>query len=432
MQFTIKAATGASGWLRVSILDASSNILSSDVRSYSSTTTVTVSANTAEGINYLLMEPLNTANSLTGDYVVTPASGSDIRETEPNDSTGAATAITLNGIDFKGNLSSGTDKDYFRFTSPGGVVQFTILDASSNILSSDERSYSSTTTVTVSANTAAGTNYLLIEPYNSSNSMNGDYVIIITKIPVTGVCGIDNGKTLVSSAPLNLCDKGTASNISGNGHPWSWTCQGDIGTNPTQCNASIQTFSLTVTVPAVSGNGDVQADVLSNDEVPVSIFCPKSFCSAQFDFGKTVKLTANPDQISLFTSWIGDCTAAPCNIEMTGSKAVTANFTRDYNFKNVRSGQIDNSLNNLMLSAYSKDEIRILATELEIDSLVLIKALTLDGGWKALHTLQAENPTTLNCNITIQEDLVIKNTTVKGLISIQSGSLRADGLKIQP
>jgi len=188
-----------------------------------------------------------------------------------------------------------------------------------------------------------------------------------------------------------------------------------------------------VTIPAGIGKGDVQADIISNDEQPVSLFCPTSFCSAHYDFGKTVRLTATPDAISLFTSWGGDCAGGTCGIEMTGNKEVTANFTRDYSFKNIRNSIPENSLDTAILNAAAGDEIRMLATELTIDSLVLKKALTLTGGWKAGHLLQTDVPTSLNGKLTIQDtDSVLKSTTVNGNISVQSGSLRVNGVTIKP
>jgi hypothetical protein len=47
------------------------------------------------------------------------------REFEPNGSIATATSVTLGGSELRGDLSSVTDKDYFKFTSTGGVVQFT-------------------------------------------------------------------------------------------------------------------------------------------------------------------------------------------------------------------------------------------------------------------------------------------------------------------
>lgn len=258
-----------------------------------------------------------------------------------------------------------------------------------------------------------------------------DVTATFAQDPVTGLCGGDNEKALSALTPTYLCDKGTPSVISGNGHPWTWTCQGDIGT-PAQCAATIQTFALTVSASSGSGTGDVQANIVSNDETPISIFCPKSFCSANFDYGKTVRLTATPDTISLAPLWTNACSLDPCDVQMTNNRAVTAYFTRDYNFRNFRSNSGDNWLDSAIFAANSAEEIRMLATEISIDDTLLNKSLSLTGGWKALHQLQSDVSTTLIGTLTIKEaDTVIKNTIIKGGLAIQSGRARVHGLKVR-
>ena len=163
---------------------------------------------------------------------------------------------------------------------------------------------------------------------------------------------------------------------------------------------------------------------------PLMIFCPAGVCSAGFDFGRTVRLTATPEPSSLFTSWEGDCAAAnPCDIEMTNAKAATANFTRDTYFKNVRSGHLDDALGTVVSTAITDDEIRMLAAEATVDDVTVDKALTLSGGWKALHAAQTETPTTLVGTLTIKDaDSSLSNTTIQGGLFIQSGSLKVTGV----
>jgi hypothetical protein len=79
------------------------------------------------------------------------------------------------------------------------------------------------------------------------------------------------------------------------------------------------------------------------------------------------------------------------------------------------------------------NEIRMLATELSINNLILKKALILTGGWTGNYQSHADESTTLIGTINILEvDSVIKNTTVKGMIMIQSGSLKVDRLTVRP
>jgi len=57
-----------------------------------------------------------------------------------------------------------------------------------------------------------------------------------TSVPVNGVCGSDNGQTLVST-PTNLCSAGAASAVNGTG-PWSWSCNGSNGGTTASCAAT--------------------------------------------------------------------------------------------------------------------------------------------------------------------------------------------------
>lgn len=263
----------------------------------------------------------------------------------------------------------------------------------------------------------------------------------VLSAPVTfvGTCGAANGQILSAPAPLALCDEGTPSTVSGTGHPWSWTCQGDVGTGPAVCSASIESILLSVGVKDGEGKGAVQVDLASDDASPISIFCPASFCEAHFDFGRRVRITATPDPISLFTAWEGTCSANPCDIEMTADTALTAIFTRDATFKNIRSGDLSNTFELVLSSLNPGDEIRMLATQLDVSSLVLNKILTLSGGWKAQHEAQAADPTVLNGSITIQDSEIAADTeirlatiTLKGTLAIQGGTLRVTGVTLQP
>jgi hypothetical protein len=71
-------------------------------------------------------------------------------------------------------------------------------------------------------------------------------------IPVDGVCGSDNGKTL-TAAPTNLCSAGNASVVAGTG-PWTWSCSGLHAGTSAQCSAQKATQSWTVTA-VVNGSG---------------------------------------------------------------------------------------------------------------------------------------------------------------------------------
>jgi hypothetical protein len=272
---------------------------------------------------------------------------------------------------------------------------------------------------------------LTITPYDVFNSPRK---ITLTGTGITtGSCGADNGQTLAQAAPTALCVGGAASVVSGSGHLWTWSCQGDVGTDKADCSATIQSYALSASITPDSGTGDVQADQPSNDDPQISLFCPASDCSALFDYGRTVRLTAIPDSISLFDSWGGDCTADPCDVTMTAPRAVTARFTRAHNFKNVSLGILDNSLATLLPVSNEGNEIRMLAAEAAIDALILNKKLALSGGWNARYLTRDTNPTTLTGTITVQDaDSLISDTAIKGGLFIQSGSLAVKNVKVIP
>jgi hypothetical protein len=85
--------------------------------------------------------------------------------------------------------------------------------------------------------------------------------------------------------------------------------------------ASATSWTLTVSNTGGSGSGTVTSD-------PAGIDCG-STCSASFDDGTDVTLTATPEPGSRFDSWSGDCTGTgPCVVKMDSDRSVTATFVR--------------------------------------------------------------------------------------------------------
>ncbi len=92
----------------------------------------------------------------------------------------------------------------------------------------------------------------------------------------------------------------------------------DIGAD--EYNGAAHQFSLNVTKEG-EGSGTVSSN-------PEGIFCGDT-CSASFDGGEEVILTAVADEGSLFAGWSGDCEeceGATCTITMDSDKTCTANF----------------------------------------------------------------------------------------------------------
>ncbi|MBP6913949.1 polysaccharide deacetylase family protein, partial [Candidatus Parcubacteria bacterium] len=58
-----------------------------------------------------------------------------------------------------------------------------------------------------------------------------------TVTPVNGECGSADGSTVSTAPTTNLCNKGTASAVTGTG-PWAWTCAGLNGGTTASCSAN--------------------------------------------------------------------------------------------------------------------------------------------------------------------------------------------------
>jgi hypothetical protein len=86
---------------------------------------------------------------------------------------------------------------------------------------------------------------------------------------------------------------------------------------------AIKTFTLTVQRSLIStANGTVSSS-------PAGINCPGGTCTATFNYGESVKLTAAPSASYYLRAWTDDCAATTldCTVTMTGNRSVTATFT---------------------------------------------------------------------------------------------------------
>ncbi|OYY92514.1 MAG: hypothetical protein B7Y41_15635 [Hydrogenophilales bacterium 28-61-23] len=131
---------------------------------------------------------------------------------------------------------------------------------------------------------------------------------------VNGACGTDNAQTLAASAPTNLCIAGTASAITGSGHPWNWSCDGSGGGTNASCSASIQSYSLNF---ATDGNGTLTGAT-----------------SQTVDFaGSATAVSATANSGYAFSNWTGTGGFAttgsnPLTVgNVTAAQTITANFT---------------------------------------------------------------------------------------------------------
>ncbi|MHA2620842.1 MAG: InlB B-repeat-containing protein [bacterium JZ-2024 1] len=95
-------------------------------------------------------------------------------------------------------------------------------------------------------------------------------------------------------------------------------------------------FSRVQRTLTVSSTGSGTGVVTSN---PPGINCG-TVCTAPFDDGSQVSLTATPDSGSVFSSWSGDCTgtSATVNVTMNGDKTCVATFVRRHTLTVTKSG----------------------------------------------------------------------------------------------
>lgn len=139
-------------------------------------------------------------------------------------------------------------------------------------------------------------------------------------VPVSGVCGNDNGQILAALAPTNLCSAGIASAISGSGHPddpWRWSCDG-IGSpsNNADCSASIRSYNISFTDPLANGTISSSATQQSYYGTP------------------TAAVTATADPGYHFVNWTGTAGFVATSNNPLIVSFVTADMTLTANFAN--------------------------------------------------------------------------------------------------
>lgn len=154
--------------------------------------------------------------------------------------------------------------------------------------------------------------------------------------------GIDCG-----SDCTELYDSGTEVTLTAVAAPgsrftgWSGSCAGSAETCVVSVTAARTVKAafkaqevLTLTIGRLVDTAD--GTVTSS---PAGISCGGS-CSAEFNTGSTVTLTAKAASGSRFVGWGGACSglASPCSVGMTAAQEVTATFTRVYTLTAIKQG----------------------------------------------------------------------------------------------
>ncbi len=128
----------------------------------------------------------------------------------------------------------------------------------------------------------------------------------------------DASETLTASAPSNGVFNGWSGACTGNASVCSFTATGSLSTTATFHTV----FTLSI---GRGGNGSVSGT--PNGEFGTSINCGSS-CSAKFQQGSSVTLTATPAAGQNFTGWSGSCsgTNPVCAVTISADTKVQANF----------------------------------------------------------------------------------------------------------
>ena len=163
--------------------------------------------------------------------------------------------------------------------------------------------------------TSSGTSYALTITASGTGTISS----APAGISCPGTCTAD----FDSGAAVTLTAKpGTNYTFAG----WTGACSGTASCSVNMTSAqtvgakfSISSYPLTVTAPA-SGSGTITSS-------PSGINCPGT-CTANFDSGTGVTLTATPATNYTFGGWTGACSGtAGCSIKMTAAESVGATFS---------------------------------------------------------------------------------------------------------
>jgi CSLREA domain-containing protein len=266
----------------------------------------------------------NTAPTVT---LTTPANGSSSADTTPTYSGAAGTAPgDLDQITVKiyaGNAATGTPVQTLTTNKTAGTwtVDGTTALAPGTYTAQAEQSDSSGNTGFSSANTFTITGTARTLTVSKAGAGTGT----VTSTPGAINCGATCTDNYANGVSVTLhAAPDSDSTFTG----WSGACTGtgDCVLSMTADKTVTATFT---TIPpkhtlTVSKTGTGSGSVAS---APGGIDCGAT-CSAQYDQGTGVTLTATPAAGSTFTGWSGDCSGTgTCTLTMGADHSATATFT---------------------------------------------------------------------------------------------------------
>jgi hypothetical protein len=255
---------------------------------------------------------------------------------------------------------------------------------------------------------------------------------IIIGNPLLGPLGNYGGPTqtiplLPGSPAINAGDQTKCTDsatLDQRGMPRVGTC--DIGAFEYQGLTNL----LAIAITGATGN---KVESTSPDQRINCIKGSSGGCSANYASGETVLLNPTATSGSGFSGWSGavNSTDDPLSIIMNGNKNLTAAFDLIPVAKNKTSGVSYTKLSDALGAASGGDEVRLLDTSFS-GAMSLGKGFILSGGWNNTFDAPGSLSTTLSDGLTVTSgNSKASNITVGSKLTIRSGSLRVDGVKVK-
>jgi hypothetical protein len=238
------------------------------------------------------------------------------------------TSVTITGMHFNGATAvrfNGTSAAAFSVAS-NTTIQATVPTGA--------------TTGPISVTTPRGTgtstnNFTVRATLTAAKAGNGSGTVTSTSSP-NNPSQINCGATCSATYDTGTVVTLTATPATGSNFT-SWSgCNTVVGSTCTvTMNAArsvtatftLQRFTLSVNKTNTLGLGDGTVTSTSSPASPGQINCGGT-CSASYDYGTVVTLTADPNAISLFNGWSGCDSASDttCSVTIRAAKSVTASF----------------------------------------------------------------------------------------------------------
>jgi hypothetical protein len=170
---------------------------------------------------------------------------------------------------------------------------------------------------------AAVNNVAVASTVTSAAATIGGLTIAAPVSVTGGSYAIGCGATFIATPGLitngqTVCVRHTAAAQANASVTTTLTIGGVTGSFTSTTSASTPRFTLTVS-KAGTGGGIVSSS-------PTGINCGTT-CSAAFDSGTTVALSAVPSTDAVFTGWSGACSGPTCTLVVSADRSVTATFT---------------------------------------------------------------------------------------------------------